>query len=81
MDIKIEPSGKTGCSPSLKKPYFQNLIRFVKDEYATHTVFPPGGKIFQAFDACPFDQVKVVLLSVRIPITDPVRPTGLAFFQ
>ncbi len=78
MDIKIEPSWKNRLQPQFEKPYFQNLIRFVKDEYATHTVFPPGGKIFQAFDACPFDQVKVVLLG-QDPYHGPGQAHGLAF--
>jgi uracil-DNA glycosylase len=78
MDIKIEPSWKNRLQPEFEKPYFQNLIRFVKDEYTTQTVFPPGGKIFQAFDACPFDQVKVVLLG-QDPYHGPGQAHGLAF--
>lgn len=55
------------------KPYFQHLIAFVKGEYATATVYPPGPQIFHAFDACPFDQVKVVILG-----QDPYHGRGQA---
>lgn len=78
MDIKIEPSWKSRLQPEFEKPYFENLIRFVKDEYATHTVYPPGGKIFNAFDACPFEEVKVVLLG-QDPYHGPGQAHGLAF--
>jgi uracil-DNA glycosylase len=78
MDIKIEPSWKARLQPEFEKPYFENLIRFVKEEYATQTVFPPGSKIFNAFDACPFDNVKVVLLG-QDPYHGPGQAHGLAF--
>jgi uracil-DNA glycosylase len=78
MDIKLEPSWKARLQPEFEKPYFQNLIRFVKEEYATQTVYPPGSKIFNAFDACPFDQVKVVLLG-QDPYHGAGQAHGLAF--
>ena len=78
MEIKMEPSWKARLQPEFEKPYFDNLIRFVKEEYATQTVFPPGSKIFNAFDACPFDQVKVVLLG-QDPYHGPGQAHGLAF--
>lgn len=78
MDIKIEPSWKERLQPEFEKPYFENLIRFVKEEYATQTVYPPGSKIFNAFDACPFDQVKVVLLG-QDPYHGAGQAHGLAF--
>ncbi len=78
MDIKIEPSWKARLQPEFEKPYFENLIRFVKEEYATQTVYPPGSKIFTAFDACPFDNVKVVLLG-QDPYHGPGQAHGLAF--
>lgn len=78
MDIKIEPSWKARLQPEFEKPYFENLIRFVKEEYATQTVYPPGSKIFTAFDACPFDSVKVVLLG-QDPYHGPGQAHGLAF--
>jgi uracil-DNA glycosylase len=78
MEIKMEPSWKARLQPEFEKPYFDNLIRFVKEEYATQTVFPPGSKIFNAFDACPFEQVKVVLLG-QDPYHGPGQAHGLAF--
>jgi len=78
MDIKIESTWKSRLMPEFEKPYFQQLIAFVKDEYATHTVYPPGSKIFYAFEACPFDQVKVVLIG-QDPYHGPGQAHGLAF--
>ena len=74
----MEPSWKARLQPEFEKPYFENLIRFVKEEYATQTVYPPGSKIFNAFDACPFDNVKVVLLG-QDPYHGPGQAHGLAF--
>lgn len=78
MDIKIEPSWKARLQSEFEKPYFENLIRFVKEEYATQTVYPPGSKIFNAFEACPFDNVKVVLLG-QDPYHGAGQAHGLAF--
>ncbi len=74
----MEPSWKARLQSEFEKPYFENLIRFVKEEYATQTVYPPGSKIFNAFDACPFDNVKVVLLG-QDPYHGPGQAHGLAF--
>jgi uracil-DNA glycosylase len=78
MDIKIENSWKQRLNPEFEKPYFQKLIAFVKEEYATQTVYPPGSKIFYAFDACPFDQVKVVIIG-QDPYHGAGQAHGLAF--
>ena len=60
------------------KPYFKNLAKFVANEYRTQTVYPPPEKIFSAFTACPFDQVKVVILG-QDPYHGPGQAHGLAF--
>lgn len=78
MDIKIESSWKSRLMPEFEKPYFKQLIAFVKDEYAKYTVYPPGNKIFYAFEACPFDHVKVVLIG-QDPYHGPGQAHGLAF--
>ncbi len=78
MDIRIESSWKEILKEEFEKPYFANLISFVKSEYATHTVYPPGKYIFNAFDKCPFDQVKVVLLG-QDPYHEPGQAHGLCF--
>ena len=59
MNVRIESSWQQRLQSEFDKPYFENLTAFVRHEYATKTVYPPGSQIFAAFDACPFDQVKV----------------------
>lgn len=78
MDVRIETSWKQRLEEEFEKPYFGELIRFVRQEYATHTVFPPGKLIFNAFDHCPFDQVKVVILG-QDPYHRPGQAHGLCF--
>ncbi len=64
--------------PEFDKPYFEALTRFVRNEYATKQIFPPPSKIFAAFDACPFDSVKVVILG-QDPYHDVGQANGLCF--
>ncbi len=78
MDVKIAPSWKEQLSAEFSKPYFLNLVEFVKSEYKNHTVYPPGKEIFRAFDACSFDDVKVVILG-QDPYHGPGQANGLAF--
>lgn len=78
MDIKIEQSWKNRLQPEFEKPYFKTLIDFVKAEYQTKTIFPPGKLIFNAFDSCPFDAVKVVILG-QDPYHGPGQAHGLCF--
>ncbi|MEQ1587472.1 MAG: uracil-DNA glycosylase, partial [Cyclobacteriaceae bacterium] len=61
-EVKIAPSWKEGLKEEFEKPYFIELINFVKGEYRTQTVFPPGKEIFRAFDCADFDKVKVVII-------------------
>lgn len=77
-DVKIEPSWKEKLQAEFGKQYFQNLTAFVKKEYQQFTIYPPGGKIFNAFDSCPFDKVKVVILG-QDPYHGPKQANGLAF--
>ena len=60
------------------KPYFEQLTDFVRREYRTSTVYPPGNQMFRAFDICPFDKVKVVILG-QDPYHEPHQANGLAF--
>ena len=60
--VTIEPSWQAHLQKEFDKPYFESLIAFVKQEYAHYTVYPPGRLIFNAFNLCPFDKVKVVLI-------------------
>jgi uracil-DNA glycosylase len=78
MDVKIAPSWKARIGDEFTKPYFKTLINFVKTEYATHTVYPPGKEIFRAFDWCDFDDVKVVIIG-QDPYHGPGQANGLCF--
>ncbi len=78
MDVKIENSWKSVLQQEFSKDYFQNLVGFVHTEYKTGTIFPPGGKIFAAFDATPFNRVKVVILG-QDPYHDYNQANGLCF--
>lgn len=71
--VKIAESWRPVLADEFEKPYFQRLIAFVKGEYATATVYPAGAHIFRAFDATPFNQVKVVILG-----QDPYHGRGQA---
>lgn len=78
MDVKIEESWKALLQPEFDKPYFAELINFVKSEYARTTVYPEGKNIFNAFNLCPFNNVKVVLLG-QDPYHEPMQAHGLCF--
>lgn len=78
MEVKIEPSWKQLLAGEFEKPYFEELTRFVREEYANHKIYPPGKLIFNAFNQCPFDQVKVVILG-QDPYHGPGQAHGLCF--
>jgi uracil-DNA glycosylase len=78
MNVRIEPSWKEHLEPEFEKPYFAELTKFVKSEYAGHAVYPPPKDIFRAFDLCPFDGVKVVILG-QDPYHGALQANGLAF--
>ena len=73
MDVKIETGWKEKLRDEFGKEYFIALTDFVREEYRTHQVFPPGNRIFNAFDLCPFDRVKVVIIG-----QDPYHNIGQA---
>ena len=73
MLVKIHPSWQEELNDEFEKPYFEQLISFVKNEYATKTCFPKGNEIFAAFDHCHFDDVKVVIIG-----QDPYHGFGQA---
>ncbi len=73
MDVKIEPSWKEALKEEFDKSYFKNLVEFVRSEYQSQKVYPPGKLIFSAFDHTPFDKVKVVLIG-----QDPYHGAGQA---
>lgn len=78
MNVNIHPSWKEVLSDEFEKPYFTQLIDFVKHEYATNTCYPPGKQIFSAFDHCPFDKVKVVIIG-QDPYHGQGQANGLCF--
>ena len=80
MEVKIEDSWKKELAGEFDKSYFQSLIQFVKQEYTAHKngVFPKGNEIFKAFDLCPFEEVKVVILG-QDPYPTRGHAHGLCF--
>jgi uracil-DNA glycosylase len=78
MNVKIEQSWKARLADQFEQPYFINLVNFVKNEYATRTVYPQGSKIFNAFEKTPFEQVKTVILG-QDPYHEPGQAHGLCF--
>ena len=78
LDVKIESSWKERLQPEFDKPYFSQLTDFVRSEYQQFRIYPPGKLIFNAFDRCPFDCVKVVILG-QDPYHEPGQAQGLAF--
>ncbi|MBR4846034.1 MAG: uracil-DNA glycosylase [Bacteroidaceae bacterium] len=78
MNVKIEESWKQQLSAEFEKDYFVRLTEFVRQEYAQGIVYPPGRLIFNAFDLCPFDQVKVVIIG-QDPYHGPGQAHGLCF--
>ena len=78
MEVNIEDCWKRRLQPEFDKPYFYNLTNFVKEEYSKHTIYPPGKFIFHAFNTCPFDKVKVVIIG-QDPYHEPGQYYGLCF--
>lgn len=78
MDVKIEESWKMRLKSEFEKAYFENLIGFVKSAYTTSVCYPPGSLIFNAFDKCPFDKTRVVILG-QDPYHGPRQANGLSF--
>ncbi len=78
MKVDIEKSWRNILNEEFKKPYFTDLIDFVKDEYKNNQVFPPGRQIFNAFNNCPFDNVRVVIIG-QDPYHGPGQANGLCF--
>ena len=74
MDVKIESSWKAVLKEEFAKPYFEQIVYFLKTErMAGKTIYPPGPLIFNAFDQTPFSEVKVVIIG-----QDPYHGAGQA---
>ncbi len=78
MDVKIAADWKRTLEPEFGQDYFKNLVAFIKDEVTHQQVYPPGKLIFNAFDKCAFDGLKVVILG-QDPYHGPRQANGLCF--
>ena len=78
MQVRIEESWHKVLQTEFDKPYFEFLANFVRAEYRTKRCFPPANAIFRAFDLCPFDKVKVVILG-QDPYHEYGQAMGLSF--
>ena len=78
MNVRIEESWRQILQPEFDKPYFELLTTFVRQQYQTRQCFPPARLIFNAFDACPFNQVRVVIIG-QDPYHDVGQAHGLCF--
>ena len=78
MNVKIEESWRRQVGAEFEKSYFANLTRLVREEYLHHACYPPGPLIFNAFNLCPFDRVKVVVIG-QDPYHEPGQAMGLSF--
>lgn len=78
MEVRIDSSWKAQLQEEFDKNYFAELTGFVRKEYGSTTVYPPARLIFNAFDQCPFDRVKVVILG-QDPYHEPGQAHGLCF--
>ena len=78
MDVKIEGSWKKHLESEFGKDYFLRLADYVRNEYSSKTVYPPGGLIFNAFNLCPFEKVKAVIIG-QDPYHGPGQAHGLCF--
>ena len=78
MQVRIEESWKAVLQSEFDKQYFANLVTFIKQEYATKVIYPKARNIFKAFDLCPFDKVKVVIIG-QDPYHEPGQAQGLCF--
>jgi uracil-DNA glycosylase len=77
-NVRIEPGWKGALADEFAKPYFADLSSFVREEYKHARVYPPPKLVFNAFDLCPFDQVRVVIIG-QDPYHGPGQAHGLSF--
>ncbi|MDP3729185.1 MAG: uracil-DNA glycosylase [bacterium] len=78
MDIKIESSWKEALKEEFSKPYFTELADFIRKEYKSTKIYPPPKFVFRAFELCPFDDVRVVILG-QDPYHGEGQAHGLSF--
>ena len=78
MEVKIEESWKLKLKEEFRKEYFLGLTSFVREEYRTKTIYPPGSLIFNAFNLCSYNTVKAVFIG-QDPYHGPGQAHGLCF--
>ena len=78
MNVKIEKSWKQRLDTEFQKPYFSNLVSFITKEFSEKSIYPSGSLIFNAFNNCSFDDVKVVILG-QDPYHGEGQAHGLSF--
>lgn len=77
-EVKIDPSWKIALEEEFEKPYWETLREYIREQYKTKVVYPPAKDIFRAFDLCPFDKVKVVIVG-QDPYHGKNQANGLCF--
>lgn len=77
-EVKIEAAWKEKLASEFEEPYFKELSAFVRDEYQKTIVYPNPKNVFRAFDECPFDSVRVVILG-QDPYHGAGQANGLCF--
>ncbi len=77
-NVRMAEDWKAILCEEFTKPYFEELVSFVKEEYASREIFPLGRNIFRAFDCCPLDKLKVVIIG-QDPYHGPGQANGLCF--
>ena len=77
-EVKLDPTWKKALIKEFDKSYWKSLTTTIRDEYIKSTVYPPAKNIFRAFDLCPLDKVKVVIVG-QDPYHGPRQATGLSF--
>ena len=77
-DVQIDESWKKVLLGEFTKPYWADLTEFVRSEYLTKIIYPPAKQVFNAFDSCPVDKVKVVIVG-QDPYHNPAQANGLSF--
>ena len=78
MDVKIAESWKSKLKAEFEKPYFHDLVEFIKSEYKNHKIYPKGSQIFNSFAHCSFEDLKVVIIG-QDPYHGPGQANGLCF--
>ena len=78
MNVRIHPSLQRVLQAEFDKPYFELLTSYVRAQYKTCRCYPPAGLIFNAFDSCPFESVRVVIIG-QDPYHEPDQAMGLSF--